>query len=212
MDDPKRLIEFGYDWIGERYRPWSEEAMPDDVRHEYLLEVLRRLPEGADVLELGCGPGVDAAQLARGRHYTGVDLSSVQLDIARVHVPHGTFVQADLTAVEFARDAFDAVVSFYVFNHVPGGEQGQTFRKIQSWLRPEGFFCASLGAGRHEDMVEHDWLGVPMFFASNGSEENERLLREAGFSLEYSEVRTETEEDRTVTFHWVIALKDEQEC
>ena len=44
-----------------------------------------------------------------------------------------------------------------------------------------------------------------MFFASNGRSENERLLREAGFELERSEVRTQPEDDGEVTFHWVIA-------
>ena len=182
--------------------------MPDDVRSEYLREVITRLPKEADVLELGCGPGADAVQLARGRRYVGVDLSRVQLGIASAHVPDATFLQADLTAVEFPSESFDAVVSFLVFNHVPAGEQGPTFRKVHGWLRPGGFFCASLAAGRHEDMIEDDWLGGPMFFSSNGREENERLLHEAGFQLERSELRTEPEEDEEVTFHWVIGRKN----
>lgn len=57
MEDPKRIIEDGYDRIGPQYRPWSDEAMPDDVRGEYVKEALSRLAAGADVLELGCGPG-----------------------------------------------------------------------------------------------------------------------------------------------------------
>jgi integrase len=104
MEDPKRIIEDGYDRIGPQYRPWSDEAMPDDVRGEYLREALSRLSEGADVLELGCGPGVDAAPLAHRRRYTGVDLSSVQLEIARQHVADGTFLHGDFTAMWRATD------------------------------------------------------------------------------------------------------------
>jgi SAM-dependent methyltransferase len=207
MEDPKRIIEDGYDRIGPQYRPWSDVPMPDDVRGEYLREALSRLSEGADVLELGCGPGVDAAHLAHRRRYTGVDLSRVQLKIARQHVADGTFLHGDFTAMDFPRDSFNAVVSFLVFNHVPAAEQTRVFEKIYTWLRPDGFFCASLGAGRHDDMVEDDWLGVPMFFASNGRKENERLLRLAGFDLERSELRIEPEDDGDVTFHWVIARK-----
>jgi SAM-dependent methyltransferase len=207
VNDPKRIIQTGYDLIGPRYRPWSEEAMPEDVRGEYVEEVLTRLPGDTDILELGCGQGVDAALLAPGRRYVGVDLSAVQLEIARTHVPNGTFLQGDFTTMEFPAESFDAVASFYVFNHVPGTEQGRAFGRVHYWLRPGGFFCASLGAGKHEDMVEDDWLGVPMFFASNGREENERLLGEAGFWLERSELRTEQEEDQEVTFHWVIARR-----
>jgi SAM-dependent methyltransferase len=207
MDNPKPIIEDGYDRIGPQYRPWSDEAMPDDVRGEYLREVLSRLAASADVLELGCGPGADAVHLAHQRRYTGVDLSTVQLEIARQHVADGTFLHGDFTELNFPGESFDAVVSFLVFNHVPAAEQGRTFEKIHTWLRPDGFFCASLGAGRHDDIVEDDWLGVPMFFASNGWEENERLLRLAGFDLERSELRTESEDDDEVTFHWVIARK-----
>jgi SAM-dependent methyltransferase len=207
VDDPKRIIEAGYDQIGEGYRPWSEDQTTDDVRDEYLREVLARLPGDADVLELGCGPGVDAALLARGRRYVGVDLSRVQLGIAHAHVPEGTFLQGDLTRVEFRDESFDAVMSVFVFNHVPSAEQAPAFRKIHRWLRPGGFFCASLGGGKHDDSVQEDWLGVPMFFASNGYAENVRLLAEAGFRLERSELRTEQEDDGEVTFHWVIARK-----
>ena len=152
--DPKRIVEAGYDGIGQRYRPWSENAMPADVRGEYLSEVLARLPRDAAVAELGCGPGADAVQLARGRRYVGVDLSRVQLAIARARVPDGTFLRADVTAVDFPRRSLDAVVSFFVFNHVPASEQGRTFRRIHRWLRPRGFLCASLGAAAHDDMVE----------------------------------------------------------
>jgi SAM-dependent methyltransferase len=205
--DPKRIVEDGYDRIGARYRPWSEGAMSDDVRAEYLREVVARLPEDGQVLELGCGPGGDAPLLARGRQYLGVDLSRVQLDIARAHVPQGSFMYADITALELRANSLDAVVAFFVFNHLPRAEQPPMFVKIHSWLRPGGFFCASLGASEHEDLLQDDWLGVPMFFASIGHDADERLLAEAGFQLERSELRTEREEDGEVTFHWVIARK-----
>jgi SAM-dependent methyltransferase len=208
VDDPKRIIEEGYDRIGSEYRRWSEGAMPDDVREEYVREVLSRLSENARVLELGCGAGVDAVRLARAAgRYTGIDLSGVQLATARGLVPDGTFLQGDFTTMDFPDESFHAVVSFLVFNHVPAAEQGPLFHRTFAWLRPSGFFCVSLGAGRHDDMVEADWLGVPMFFASNGREENERLLCLAGFDLERSELRAEPEDDDEVTFHWVIARK-----
>ena len=62
------------------------------------------------MLELGCGPGTDAAALAEGRRYTGVDLSGVQLAHAHAAVPTGTFLQGDLFDVELRSASFDAVV------------------------------------------------------------------------------------------------------
>jgi SAM-dependent methyltransferase len=93
--DPKRIIEEGYDRIEDRYATWVA-ANPPGVRGWFQGEVLRRLPAGADVLELGCGPGTAAVALASGRSYTGVDISRGQLAIARERLPVGAFVQGRL--------------------------------------------------------------------------------------------------------------------
>jgi SAM-dependent methyltransferase len=205
--DPKRIIEDGYDRLDRGYATWVA-ANPPGVRGWFQDEVLRRLPAGADVLELGCGPGTAAAALANGRSYTGVDISNGQLAIARERLPGGAFVHGDFTTIPLPAAAFDAVVSFYVFNHVPRAEQAPMFARVFSWLRPGGYFMLSLGAGQSEDEVQEDWLGVPMFFASFEADVNERSLLAAGFELELSETRTEVEEgEGDATFHWVIARK-----
>jgi SAM-dependent methyltransferase len=205
--DPKRIIEQGYDRLGARYRDWATSAGPD-IRRWFLDEVLRRLPAGSDVLELGCGPGTASTALAEGRQYTGVDISAGQLALARERLPRGAFLRGDFTTIELPGAAFDAVVSFYVFNHVPRAEQALMFARVFSWLRPGGRFMLSLGAGQSEDEVQDDWLGVPMFFASFEPKENERSLLAAGFELELSEARSQFEEgEGEATFHWVIARK-----
>ena len=171
-------------------------------------EILQRLPADADVLELGCGWGAAAAILGDGRRYTGVDLSSEQLAIARARVPEAVFQQGDLTRIEFPDGSFDAVVAFYVFNHVPQAEQAPAFERIFRWLRPGGRLMASLGASDTADEIQEDFLGVPMFFAGFEPDVNERSLLDAGFELELSETRSQLEEgEGEATFHWVIARK-----
>jgi cyclopropane fatty-acyl-phospholipid synthase-like methyltransferase len=204
--DPKRIVQEGYDHLGGRFRDWNSGS--DEARSWFMDEILQRLPAGADVLELGCGWGPAAAILGDGRSYTGVDLSSEQLAIARERLPGATFVHADLTQLELPAESLDAVVAFYVFNHVPRAEQAPTFERIFGWLRPGGRFMASLGAGQSDDEVQEDWLGVPMFFASFEPDANERALLATGFELELSETRSQLEEgEGEATFHWVIARK-----
>jgi SAM-dependent methyltransferase len=205
--DPKRIVEEGYDRLDSRYLDWTASHEPG-VREWFLDEVLQRLPAGADVLELGCGPATVSPMLADGRRYTGVDLSAAQLSIARERLPDAAFIRADLTTMELPAASFDAVVAFFVFNHVPRAEHGPTFARVFSWLRPRGRFMLSLGAGDTEDEVQEDWLGVPMFFAGFEPEANERALLDAGFELELSETRSEFELGHgEATFHWVIARK-----
>jgi ubiquinone/menaquinone biosynthesis C-methylase UbiE len=114
MDDPKRIVANGYDRIGGAYRPWSD-AGDSGVRRRFLSETLARIPPGSDVLELGCGAGIEAAALAECRRYTGVDLSPVMLSLARERVPSGAFVLHDLTSLEMPEGFFDAVVALYAF-------------------------------------------------------------------------------------------------
>jgi SAM-dependent methyltransferase len=168
--DPKRIVEDGYDRIARRYAEWASGG--DEVRAWFLDEVLQRLPTGSEALELGCGSGTAAAALADGRSYTGVDLSAGQLAIARERFPDLTFLRGDLTTISFPDGAFDAVVAFWVFNHVPRAEQAPAFARIFRWLRPGARLMLSLGAGDADDAVQEDWLGVPMFFSGFEPDEN----------------------------------------
>jgi cyclopropane fatty-acyl-phospholipid synthase-like methyltransferase len=204
--DPKRVIADGYDTMGREFGAWNAERSPD-ARRWFLGEILARLPEGSDVLEVGCGPGTDAAALSTGRRYIGIDLSNVQLSLARQLVPRATFVVGDFTTMDFRPESFDGIVAFYVFNHVPEQELVPTFERIFAWLRPGGRLMTSLLTTEAEDRVE-EWLGIPMFFAGIKPESNDRLLREIGFAIEVSERRDEFDplygkgETR-----WVIAKK-----
>ena len=209
--DPKRIVAEGYDRIGPAFSTWVAEN-PAEVRSWFLREVLARLAEASHVLELGCGPGTAATELSAGRRYTGVDLSRVQLAIAERRVPHARFIRADFTTMIFRPASFDAVVSFYVFNHVPQGELAPAFARILYWLRPGGRLMLSLGTSDNAGEIEPDWLGVPMFFAGFTPETNERLLTENGFDLEMSEIRDENTAGPSggpERFHWVIAKKPE---
>jgi SAM-dependent methyltransferase len=206
MNDPKRVVRDGYDALGDDYRP-IDEAMASESRGWFLERTLARIPAGGDVLELGCGPGWDAIALADGRRYTGVDLSPTMLALARGRVPSGTFIEGDLTTVELPEGAFDAVVSLYVFGHVPAEEHLPAYRRVASWLRPDGVFCASFPLSPGDDL-EDDWLGVPMFFGGIGREATERGLEDAGFELELAEVRENVDPSGgTESFLWAIARR-----
>ena len=128
--------------------------------------------------------------------------------MARKRFPDLTFLRDDLTTISFPDEAFDAVVAFWVFNHVPRAEQAPAFARIFQWLRRGGRLMLSLGAGDTDDEVQDDWLGVPMFFAGFEPDANQRSLLDAGFELELSETRSQIEEgEGEATFHWVIARK-----
>ena len=207
MSDPRTaLVGAGYDAMADTWERWSAQVT-GDPRHAWLDELLAVLPSDATVVELGCGNGTaETRALAARSQLTGVDLSEEQLRRARERVPGARFVQGDLTSIEFATGSLDAVAAFYVLNHVPRELLPGLFARIRTWLRPGGHLLATLGASDLEGW-HGEWLGVPMFFSGHPPETNERLVRDAGFTLVHSAVETVQEPEGAVAFHWVLGRR-----
>jgi SAM-dependent methyltransferase len=203
--DPKRIVAEGYDTMAERYLAWSD-LRPSATRMRYLALAQDLIPVGADVLDLGCGAGIPmTATLAAGRTVTGVDISAAQIELARANVPSASFVQADMTTLDFPTGSFDAVVAFYALTHVPRGEHAAMLGRIRTWLRPGGLLIASLGVEDSPDEIEADWLGVDMFFSHFSARVNRRLIAEAGLIIERAVVDAEPEDRHDARFLWVVA-------
>src|SRR5207244_1247618 len=138
--EPKEIVARGYDAIALRYAEWAGQI--DSPVMEWVRDLDARLDVDADVLELGCGRGVPTTrELARRHRVTGVDISAVQIELARHHVPEASFVNADATELDIAPASLDAVVALFVFGHVPIEEQSGLIARIGLWLRD--------GGGRH---------------------------------------------------------------
>ena len=205
MTDPRTaLVGAGYDAMIDRWESWSAQ-ITDDPRHEWAADLASRLAPGARVLELGCGGGTrETRELASRFELTGVDLSERQLERARERIPNATFVHGDLTSIDFAAGSFDAIVSFYVFNHVPRDLLLGVLERAHRWLADGGYLLAVFGAS---DLPEWtgDFLGAPTHFSSFTPEVNARLVTEAGFAIERDEVVTITEPEGPVAFQWILA-------
>ena len=209
MIDPKRIVEAGYDAISERYTALSREQ-DWGPRRDYLERVIRRVPAGSRVLELGCGAGVPAtAELARHFDVTGVDISREQLRRAAENVPQARFIHADMATLELP-EVFAAVVAFYSVTHLPRDEQPELFRRVRAWLEPGGVFVANVAARDTERWVEPDWLGAPMYFSHFDAPTSLLLLARAGFKLEEAELVTQDGIAGPETFCWVVATARER--
>jgi cyclopropane fatty-acyl-phospholipid synthase-like methyltransferase len=207
VSDPRtQLVGVGYDEMVDTWEEWRA-RITHDPREEWLDELATRLPEGARVVELGCGGGTpETAVLARRFRLTGIDLSEEQLRRARRRVPEAEFVRADFTEIQFEPESLDAVAAFYAFNHVPRDLLAGLFARIRTWLADDGLFLAALGTGDTEGWVG-EWLGATMYFSSHPPETNSRLLREAGFELLRAEVVTIREPEGEASFQWVLARR-----
>jgi SAM-dependent methyltransferase len=205
--DPKRIVERGYDRIAERYATGALHTRVEE-RARYTDLIVRSLPPGAAVLEMGCGSGGSTTQALAARFIlTGVDLSARSVELARANVPNATFLHADMATLDWPPESFDAVVAFYSLIHVPREEQQALLAEITRWLRPGGLFVATMGASATEAGYEEDWLGAPMYWSHFDAATNQRLIEEAGLNIESAALETADEDGAPVTFLWVVARK-----
>jgi SAM-dependent methyltransferase len=205
-ENPKRIVEAGYDAIADRYYEWASSFHTPAMR--WLDDLLSRLDDGSEILDLGCGRGVPFTQRLAQRHrVTGVDISPRQVELARSLVPEAEFVQADATELEHPRKSLDAVVSLFMLGHVPRAEQAPLLRRIAGWLRPAGLLLATMATSGTEE-VDPDWLGAPMYFASHTPEDNRELVRAAGLEIVRDRVIPHHEPGHgDVSFMWLLARK-----
>lgn len=113
-----------------------------------LLFVRDLIPEGARVLDVGCGNGRFFSTLEdRNITYTGIDFSKGLIDIAEERYANdtrATFMVGDALALPFPDNSFDTVVSFAVIHHIPSKEYHmQFFRELARVTKPSGLIVVT---------------------------------------------------------------------
>ena len=170
---------------------------------------LLRLRPDCKVLELGCGSGGYALDLAEKVHCTvlglDINLSGIrnanQLAASRNLSTWARFEQCDIAAgLPSEEEAFEAVFSNDVLCHLPG--RLSVLREIFRVLKPGGrmLFSDALVIGgmiSHEEIATRSSIGYYVFSPKG---ENERLIERAGFKL--VRVIDTTESATTIANRW----------
>jgi ubiquinone/menaquinone biosynthesis C-methylase UbiE len=153
---------------------------------------LLELTAGSSVLEVGCGSGRYALQVAEtcGCRVMGVDLNAEGIRNANALAQQqnlserARFQQCDVSQpLPFADAAFDAVFSNDVLCHIPG--RLALLRELQRVLRQGGRFLFSDalvvgGMISNEEVATRSSIGHYLFVPAG---ENEKLIAAAGFQL-----------------------------
>lgn len=131
-------------------REWSNVAWGNLAANLYFLRCAQITP-GAKVLEIGCGKGalLNHMQLA-GFVVQGVDVDREALSACRTEHPGLSVCLASGDALPFESGAFDAVVSFDVFEHIKGSDRH--LAEVRRILRP---------GGRYLLQTPNKWTNIP---------------------------------------------------
>jgi ubiquinone/menaquinone biosynthesis C-methylase UbiE len=150
------------------------------------------LASNSSVLEIGCGSGVYALHLAQsiGCSVTGVDINALgvhnanQLASQRALDRLAKFAVCDVARpLPFANETFDAVFSNDVLCHIPGRPSllCEIYRVLKRGVGRMLFSDALVIGGviSHDEIATRSSIGFYLFSPPG---ENERLIREAGFT------------------------------
>lgn len=129
----------GLDWWNPTHSLLRNVGFKLDYFHERIGPLA-----GRRVLDVGCGGGLVAEELARrGAQVTGIDVSEHALRTARAHAAAGglsiLYQRAPAEALPFADGAFDAVVCADCLEHVEAPDR--VVAEAARVLAPGGVFC-----------------------------------------------------------------------
>jgi cyclopropane fatty-acyl-phospholipid synthase-like methyltransferase len=110
------------------------------------------LPAGADVLELGMGPGVDLDLLSRHYQVTGSDTSRVFLDRYQEMHPAAHLLRLDAETIQTSRK-FDGIYSNKVLHHLSPDQLQASFLRQNAVLRPLGITLHSFWLGDRKEVI-----------------------------------------------------------
>ena len=198
--EQKKIVREGYDKVSYDYR---SDSTPDsyELYAEWIQLLVDRCPPRASVLDIGCGCGLPATKLL-AEHFatTGVDISEVQIERAKTLVPSARFLCVDISELTFPAESLAAIVSFYAIIHMPLAEHRQLFANIARWLRPSGYFLATLG---HDEWTgtEDAYLGVPggkMAWSHADEATSVRWLKEASLHVHWARFIPERDSGHTL--------------
>ena len=137
------------------------------------------LPDGAEVLDLGCGSGEPVARLLLdgGFRVTGADFSRAMLGIARQTFPCAEWIEADMRDLALGR-TFDGIVAWHSIFHLTVEEQRAALPKIAAHLRPGVVLMMTLGLteGETDGQVGQDRV----YHASLDAADYRRILAGQG--------------------------------
>lgn len=118
-----------FEAISGEYDRWKEKS---SYYYKLLAEIYREcVPEGANVLEIGCGTGTILSTLKPSRGM-GIDISPGMISIAAEKFPHLNFLVADAEVFN-PQETFDYVIVPDVVEHL--SEVGAMFRSVRRGCR-----------------------------------------------------------------------------
>lgn len=174
---------------------WARDHESDTWWRECTTRFASLLPDGARLLDAGCGSGQKARFFQdRGMRVLGIDFSEKLLAIARQTATASEFRLLDLRDIGTLSEEFEGVFAQASLLHIPKAEVLSVIEGMVSRLVPQGLLYVAVKAQRpgnpeEEIVTENDYgYDYARFFSYYSLDEMRAYLVRSGLSLVHAEV------------------------
>jgi 2-polyprenyl-3-methyl-5-hydroxy-6-metoxy-1,4-benzoquinol methylase len=186
MTHSNELNRRAYDRIATAYAG-PEPGEDDPAWRRCCRELFASKLSGKSVLEIGCGPGVDADHLSRlGLDVTATDFCEEFVRITTERYPHLKVARMDMTnPMALVAGTFDGVYGHSCFLHIARDLAPQTLRNLHGLLNVGGIlFLSLIESTKVKEYTVPNWGGAdnnPADFVCYSRGEMKSLMTGAGF-------------------------------
>ena len=102
---------------------WNKYADENESRYneefsKYVSDLANSLPGVQNVLEIGCGTGIDLRLFSDSFQLHGIDLNEHALEIAKEKLSNANFQKGDITKLPFEDSTMDFVFTHGLMNYL----------------------------------------------------------------------------------------------
>jgi len=198
--------------VFDRYtKEYMDKFMEVTLYKDTFAYLLEKLPPGAAVLELGCGPGNIVKYLSTQRpdlKFLGIDLAPQMIRAAKKQNPGAAFRRLDIRHAGQIKGPFSAVLAPFCIPYLSYHDLVRLFTDLGHLVAEGGLVylsCMEGAKGKQGFEKTSFTAGSELYISYYRREDMERLLQEKGFEIKgfYTKDYPETDGSITVDLFYI---------
>ena len=191
---------------------YEEKFSRNETYKKHALFFAEMFKPGDDILDIGCGPGLNSALFTvKGLNVTGVDSSASMIKLAEKNCPEGEFINT--SAADFKTEKrYDGICMAFVIVHMRNSEVDGLFKRLPLMTKESGKVYISFMTGKNEGYETTSFSKDEFYFNYFEAEKIKAQLENNGFKLISNKTDPYEEADGSFTTEVFLVFEKQKGC